>query len=363
MLKKLDWYIIRNFLSTFFFTALIFTMIAVSIDFSEKVEKFVEEPITKKEIIFDYYPGFIMFIDGLLWPLFALISVIFFTSRMAYNSEIISMLNAGISFRRLMRPYLVGAAFIALLHFAGNHFFIPIVSKAKLNIEGQYLDKNKRKKEKTADFHFFVSPEEKIYIGVFGRQDSSAQHFRIEHFKDGQLTSVLKAARAQWIGPPNQWRLINYEIRHFNGDKETLVSRRRDQKDTTLNFTPADFLEEVEAHTSMTTPELMQHLRKQRSRGISNVERYEVELQRRTAEPFSIFILALIGMAVAARKVRGGMGLHLAMGIAIGAIFVFVSRFAIVFASGKILPVLLGIWLPNIIFAIPAIYLIRNAQK
>lgn len=363
MLKKLDWYIIRNFLSTFFFTALIFTMIAVSIDFSEKVEKFVEEPITKKEILLDYYPGFILFIDGLLWPLFALISVIFFTSRMAFNSEIISIFNAGVSFNRLMRPYLVGAGLIAFLHLAGNHFFIPQVTERKLDIEGQYLEKNKRKKEKSSDFHFFISPDTKIYIGIFSRQDTSAQHFRIEHFKDNKMVSVLKAARAQWIGPPNKWRLINYEIRNFDGDKETLVSNRKDQKDTTFNFAPSDFLEATEVHTSMTTPELMRYLAKQRERGVGNAQRYEVELQRRTAEPFSIFILTLIGMAVAARKVRGGMGLHLAIGIAIGAIFVFISRFAIVFASGNIIPVLLGIWLPNIIFAIPAFYLIRNAQK
>ncbi len=363
MLKKLDRYIIRNFLATFFFTALIFTMIAVSIDFSEKVEKFVEEPITKKEILFDYYPGFILFIDGLLWPLFALISVIFFTSRMAFNSEIISILNAGVSFKRLMRPYLVGAGVIAFLHLAGNHFFIPHVTEVKLDIEGKYLEKNKRKKEKSADFHFFTSPDTKIYIGIFSRQDSSAQHFRIEHFEDNKMTSVLKAARAQWLGPPSRWRLINYEIRRFDGDKETFFARPKDQTDTTLNFTPADFLEETEVHTSMTTPELMQYLSKQKSRGVGNVQRYEVELQRRTAEPFSIFILTLIGMAVAARKVRGGMGLHLAIGIAIGAIFVFISRFAIVFASGKIIPVLVGIWLPNIIFAVPAFYLIRNAQK
>ncbi len=363
MLKKLDWYIIRSFLSTFFFTALIFTMIAVSIDFSEKVEKFVEEPITKKEILFDYYPGFILFIDGLLWPLFALISVIFFTSRMAFNSEVISIFNAGVSFNRLMRPYLAGAGLIAFLHLAGNHFFIPQVTERKLEIEGQYLEKNKRKKEKSADFHFFISPDTKVYIGIFSRQDTSAQHFRIEHFKDNKMISVLKAARAQWIGPPNKWRLINYEIRNFDGEKETLISKRKDQKDTTFNFAPADFLEATEVHTSMTTPELMRYLAKQRERGVGNAQRYEVELQRRTAEPFSIFILTLIGMAVAARKVRGGMGLHLAIGIAIGAIFVFISRFAIVFASGNIIPVLLGIWLPNIIFAIPAFYLIRNAQK
>jgi lipopolysaccharide export system permease protein len=362
MLKKLDKYIIRKFLSTFFFTALIFTLIAGVIDFSEKVEKIIEEPITAREVALGYYANFILYIDGLLWPLFTLIAVIFFTSRMAYNSEIISIFNAGVSFQRLLRPYLISAAFVASLLLLGNHYVIPNGNKSMLNIVYTYFDKNKDK-GKTRDVHLFVDPDTKVYVRNFRKRDSTATDFRVEHFRGDELAYLIKANRAEWQGPPNQWRLHDYEKRTFDGINETFLHQRGQYIDTTLNFSPDDFVDFAEQQAMMTTPELKRFIHKQERRGAGNVQKYKIELYRRSAEPFTIFILTIIGVAIAARKVRGGVGLHLAIGVGIGALFIFLSRFAIVFATGKAIPALLGIWSPNLVFSFVALLLIRRAQK
>lgn len=362
MLATLDKYIIRKFLSTFFFVVLIFTMISTIIDFSEKVEKFIEEPITKKEILIDYYPNFILYIDGLLWPLFTLIAVIFFTSRMAYNSEIISIFNAGVSFQRLMRPYLFSAAFLAVLHFIGNHYFIPKGNKTRLDIVHTHIWRD-NDKGKTQDVHMFLSPDTKIYINYYRKRDSTARKFRLERFEGNELVYLLKANTAEWMGPPNKWKLRDYEIRTFSGMNEQLVLGRGLEIDTTLALTPDDFVDYKEQQTMMATPQLKEYIALQRKRGVGNTKKYEIELYRRTAEAFTIFILTIIGLSIAARKVRGGVGLHLAIGIGIGALFIFFSRFAIVFATGQSIPSLVGIWLPNFVFGIVAVYLMRNAQK
>ena len=362
MLKKLDQYIIKKFLSAFFFTVLIFSMISGIIDFSEKVEKFIESAITRKEIFIDYYPNFLLYIDGLLWPLFTLISVIFFTSRMAYNSEIISIFNAGVSFPRLMRPYLIAATLIAGLHMVGNHYFIPKGNKTRLDIVHAYIWRD-NDKGKTQDVHMFLSPDTKVYINYYRKRDSTARKFRLEKFEGNELVYLLKANTAEWAGPPNKWKLRNYEIRTFHGMEEELIIGNGKEIDTTLALTPEDFVDFKEQHTMMTTPELKAYIRNQKARGVGNTQKYEIELHRRTAEPFTIYILTIIGMSIAARKIRGGIGLHLAMGIGIGALYIFFSRFAIVFAAGQSIPILLGIWLPNIVFSTVAAFLVKNAQK
>ncbi|HMQ90959.1 MAG TPA: LptF/LptG family permease [Flavilitoribacter sp.] len=362
MLKTLDRYIIKKFLSTFFFTALIFTLISVVIDYSEKVNKFIESEITKREIVLGYFPNFIVFIDGLLWPLFTLIAVIFFTSRMAYNSEIISILNAGVSFRRLMRPYLLTAVFIAVLHLIGNHYYIPKGNKIRLDIEHKYFSHD-NDKGRTTDVHMFVAPNTKVYINRFNKRDSTVRNFRLERFDSNQLVYLLKATSAEFLGPPDKWRLRNYEIRTFNGSSESLTIGRGQQIDTTINLLPEDFVDFIEQQSMMTTAQLKAYIHKQRTRGVGNLEKYLVELYRRSAEPFTILILTVIGVAVAARKVRGGMGLHLAIGISIGALYIFMSRFAIVFANGQAIPPIVGIWLPNIIFTFVAALLVVRAQK
>ncbi|MCB0650943.1 MAG: LptF/LptG family permease [Saprospiraceae bacterium] len=362
MLNLFDKYIVVKFFRTFFFVVLIFAMIASVIDFSEKVEKFIETDITKKQIFLEYYPNFVIYISGLLWPLFTLISVIFFTSRMAFNSEIISVFNAGISFRRLLRPYLFVAVILALMQFAGNHYFIPKGNKTRLNIERQFIWQN-NDKGKTSDVHMFLSPDTKIYVNSYNKRDSSARNFMMERYKDGQLVYLLKANPAEWLGAPNRWRLRNYQIRTFDDMNESLIIGTGKQMDTTFNLRPSDFVDFLNQQSEMTTPELTTFINDKKTRGTGGSEKYEIELYRRSAEPFTILILTLIGVSIAARKVRGGIGFHLAVGVGVGAMYILLSRFSIVFATGQVLPPLLGIWLPNIIFGIVAAILLANAQK
>ncbi len=362
MLKKLDWYIINKFLTTFFFVVLIILMVAFIIDFGEKVEKFIKEPITNREIWLEYYPSFLLFIAGMLWPLFTLISVIFFTSRMASNSEIISIFNAGVSYVRLIRPYLVAAFFLCLLHLLGNHYLLPLSNGTMLNIIYTYLDKNEDK-GRDKDVHLFVAPDMKVFVRSYRKQDSTARDFRIEYFTRGELEKVIKANRAEWVKDSSSWKLSNYEIRTFDGLQESLELEMG--KDTTfqLNLSPNDFVDYSSQQSMMTTPELLKHIDLLKIRGSGNLRKYKLELQRRTAEPFTIIILTIIGLSIASRKVRGGVGLHLAIGIGLGAIFIFVSRFAVVFASGQSISVFMGVWLPNLIFSIVAVFLISRAQK
>ncbi len=362
MLRILDKYIIKKYLLTFLFTVMIFSMIAVIIDFSDKVEDFIEEPVTVRQVVVDYYANFVVYINGLLLPLYALISVIFFTSRMAYNSEIIPILNAGVSFRRLLYPYLVAAALIAGMHLLANHVIIPMGNKARLDFEHTYIWKYSDK-GKTNNVHLFIAPDTKVFIQYYSKRDTSVRDFRIEKIKDNKLVYLLKARRAEWRGRPNRWRLKDYEIRTFNGKKETFVHGRNKQIDTTLNLYPEDFVRYRNQKEMMKTVALKKFIKTERERGVGNTKAFEIEKHRRTSEPFTILILTLIGVSVASRKVRGGMGFHLAMGVAIGAAFVFLSRFSTVFATNERLTPLLGVWMPNLVFVAIALYLVMKAQK
>ena len=362
MFKELDKYIIKKYLSTFFFVVMIFSLISIIIDFSEKVDDFIEESCTMQEILFDYYINFVLWINGLLWPLYALIAVIFFTSRMAYNSEIISIFNAGVSFKRFLFPYMIGATIIASMHMIANHYLIPIGNKAKLDFEHTYIWKH-NDKGKTSDVHMFIGPDTKAYIRFYKKTDSLARNLRIERFEDDKLVYLLQAESAKWIGPPNNWRLRNYEIRTFNGLDETILLKDKATLDTTFNFYPADFVRFLNQKEMLSTSQLIDFIKQEKTRGVGNTKAYEIELHRRTADPFTIFILTLIGTSVAARKVRGGMGFHLAIGIGIGAIFIFLSRFSTTVATNDNLSAFIGVWIPNIGFSLVALYLVIKAQK
>lgn len=363
MLKTLDRYIIGKFLSTFFFTVLIFSMVSMIIDFSEKVERFIESDITKQIIIFEYFPTFLLFILGFLWPMLTLIAVIFFTGRMADNSEIISILNAGVSFWRLMRPYLISAGFLFMLYLIGIHYVVPMANARRTEIERVYFGRG-RDEGKTNNVHFFVAPDTKVFMTHYSKRDSAARNFRIERIVDNRLVSLTKARTAKFVdGDPARWRLDNYETRTFDGMEETIEISDRMTLDTVLNLRPEDFVDYREQQSALTTPELINQIRKQEERGAGNIRKYQVELARRTAEPFTIFILTLIGLSVAGRKVRGGMGIQLAVGIFMGALFVFLSRFASTISAGTDLPVFLGMWMPNILFFMAALYFVSQAQR
>lgn len=346
-------------------------MVSVIIDFSSQVDKFVEEDCTLQEILVDYYLAFIPWINGLLFPLFALISVIFFTSRMAYNSEIISILNAGVSFRRMMLPYLLASSLICILHLIGNHYIIPLGNKSKVDFEHAYIYKNEDKGQ-TRDVHLLLDRDEstnsqsKVYIRFYRKRDTSAKDLILERFVDNRLKFRLKAKTAKWIASKdsiNNWQLKDYEIRTFEEEKENMIFGVRKTIDTVLNLYPEDFVYYENDKLTLTTPELKRAIALEQQRGVKTTKSYQIEILRRTAEPFTIIIVTLIGMAIASRKVRGGLGLHLAVGIALGAIFVFLSKFSTTFATNQSLLPGLAVWMPNILFTFILIYLISKAQK
>jgi len=361
MLTKLDRYIIQKYLSTFLFTVLIFSMIAGVIDFSDKIDDFIEEPVTMKQILLDFYVNFFIWINGLLLPLYALIAVIFFTSRMASNSEIISILNAGVSYRRLMRPYLIAAFLIAGFHLLSNHYLIPIGNVIRLDFERQYVFKN-NEKGKSTNVHLITNEEEKTFIKYYRKKDSTALGLRIERYDKDELKFVLKAKKAIWDSPPNNWNVYDFETRTFDEGQETYTPMEKDTS-MQINMNPNDFVRYLNQKETMNTPELVKFINFEQSRGVGNTKVYEVELHRRTADSFTIIILTLIGVSVASRKVRGGIGLHLAIGVALGGSYVFLSRFSTTLATNASLPALIGVWIPNLVFTCIAFYLLLKAQR
>ncbi|NJN35463.1 MAG: YjgP/YjgQ family permease [Saprospiraceae bacterium] len=360
-LKIIDIYIIKKYISSFGFTILLFALVAMVIDFSEKADAYQREALTVKEVFFTYYTAFVPHISVMLFPMYALITVIFFTSRMASNSEIISIFNAGVSFWRFSRPYLIAAGIMAITHFILINFIVPNGNKRRVIFEGKYIDKASDK-GKTDNVHLFLNENTKVFIGSYRKHDSTARDFRIESFENGQLKSILKAETADWQDYPNRWRLTNAQKREFDGMKERITNYGL-TLDTAVNVQPEDFVRYNNHNEMLTTPELWREIKKLESRGAGNTKSFKIEINRRTAEPVTIIIVTMIGMTLAARKERGGMGLNLAIGVALGAIFVFLSRFSVTFANQPNMSAFLGVWFPNLIFSIIALFLMSKAQK
>lgn len=361
-LKKLDVYIIKKYLSTFLFTIVMITMIAMSIDFFEKVDRFLGADTTAFKIAKDYHLNFIPWINGLLWPLFALLAVIFFTSRMARESEIISILAAGVSYNRLLRPYLITGTFLAALLWLGNNYLIPNSTRIKNSFETLYLKKN-TKQALSDNQHFYISPMEKAYFRLYSDLDSTAYDFRVETIINGSLIYMLKAEKLVYTGDSNSWKIIDYETRKIDGDKEELSVFTGKEILRNYPFLPEDFIRYAKQMEMMTTTELNKFINREEQKGVMVAKKYYIEKYRRSSDPITIIILTIIGASVASRKVRGGLGFHLASGIIIGAIFVILSKFTTTFATNLSLHPLLGVWIPNILFSLVAFWLYKGAQK
>lgn len=349
-------------MKTFFFTVILITLVALVIDFSDRADKFISLDIPFKKIVFEYYLPFIPWINGLLWPLFSLVAVIFFTSRLAKNTEIVAMLSAGISYRRILVPYLAAGCIIGGLLWIGNNYIIPKANKVKTTFENTYIAKHK---ERTLgrDIHFYVAPEEKIYLRYYRRADTSGQSFRFEKFDEGKLSYVIKAGKISLKEKPNLWTLTDYQKRYFSENNEDLMIAKGEKMDTVLNLTPQDFIINDKDMLTMTTPELKEAVKRRKERGLGNLTKYLLEIHKRTADPVAVFILTLIGASVASRKSRGGVGMNLAVGVVLGSIFVVMSKFSETFSYNLNLPPFIAMWIPNLVFTFVTIYLLSKAQK
>ena len=308
-LSILDRYILRQFLGTFFFALLLLLTIVVVFDINEKIDAFLKAPL--HATLTDYFLNFIPYFANQFAPLFTFIAVIFFTSRLAGNSEIIAMLSTGMSFRRFLRPYLMGATVIAVLTFILAAFVIPPANVKRIQYTDKYV-KNKRI-DYGANIMLMVAPGEIAYMSRYDNITKTGAEFSLESFDDDdKLRSRLTARTIRW-DTLYSWQVRDYVIRDFKGNREYI--RSGGALDTVIPFEPRDFLISANDQEKLTTPALSRYIERQRNRGVGNIESFEIEYHRRFAMTAAAFILTVIGMALSSRKVKGGMGLNIGIGL------------------------------------------------
>lgn len=288
--------------------------------------------------------------------------MIFFTSRLARNSEILSLFNAGISFRRFLYPYIIGGLIVSGIHLVANHFLIPYGEKSRIIFIANYLSDNK-KKIRESNIQQMLTPNSMIYIRTYRPADTSAYDVQLELIENDRIVRIIKANRMEIVEPPFEWKLYDYSIRTFGEDEQHLEVHKNKYLDTTLFIKPDDFIQIDEFERTYTTTELYEKVQEQRLKGFSNVTSSWIEIHRRTADAVTSFILAILAVSISSRKVRGGLGLHLAAGLLIGALFILFSKFSITFANSAVVPPALGVWLPNIIFGAVTFVMYKMAQR
>ncbi len=359
-MKKLDRYILIKFLGTFFFAIALIISISVVFDMVEKIDDFLETGAPVKAIVFDYYLNFIPYFANLFTPLFVFIAVIFFTSKMAYQTEIIAILSSGVSFKRMMYPYFLGAAIIAVFSYLLGGFVIPPANKTRIAFENTYI---KSKKETgLSDMHMQVEPGVFVYMGKYYSFGERGDRFNIEKFDGKELVSRLSARTARYDTINNRWNLQDYTIWSFTDGFEQVIESGANI-DTTINVLPSDFKSERKYFEMMNNAELRSYIVEQRNRGVGNIEEFQIEWYKRMASPFAAFILTLIGVSLASRKVRGGMGLHIGIGIGLSFGFILFMTISTTFAINGNMNPILAVWLPNIVFALIGAYLYVKAPK
>jgi len=358
MLKLLDIYIIKKYLGTFFLSIVLIISVSIVFDLAEKMDDFISNKAPLKEIVFHYYANFIPFFANLLSPLFAFISVIFFTSKLAYNTEIIAILSTGMSFKRLLVPYFIAASLIGLMSFGLGGYVIPASNKVRLDFEDKYI--KKIKSEMSINIQLELEPGIIAYIERYEKSQNRGYHFSLEKFDGKRLVSRL-TAKYIIMDSLNHWHITNYRHREFDGMYEKLTEGER--LDTVIKMNPEDFFISTYEAPQMTITELRQYLKRQKERGVGGITAFENEYNNRFAMPFAALILTLIGVSLSSRKVRGGTGLHLGLGLLMSALYILFSTVSSTFAVNGNLPSIVAVWLPNAIFTLIGIYLYHKAPK
>lgn len=359
---RLDWYIIRKFIGTYIFSIVLIISIALVFDFNENLSKFTKYHAPWRAIVFDYYANFIPYYSNLFSPLFVFIAVIFFTSKLAGNSEIIAMLSSGVSFRRLMRPYMISCVLIASVTFYLNSFVIPHGTVIRQNFESLY--RNSKKNTSAENVQLQVGKGTVAYIQHYDDRYKRGYGFSLDKFEGKKLVSHMTAMEIQYdtiADAKYHWKATNWKTRTLVGLRERIVTG--DVKDTIILMEPTDLVYSKGQQETFTSPELLDYISKQTSRGSGNVVQYEVEFHKRIAMSFSSFILTIVGLSLSARKRKGGMGLYLGIGLGLSFGYIMLQTVSSTFAINAGTPPVLAAWIPNLIFAFIAYFCYRHAPR
>ena len=354
--KLLDLYILKKFLGTYFFSIILIMSIVVMFDVNEKLDAFLTAPF--KETLGDYFLSFLPYFANQFSPLFVFIAVIFFTSKMAGNSEIIAVLSSGVSFKRLLVPYLVGASVIAALSFVLSNYAIPPTNVRRLDYTNKYV-KNK-KVEEGVNIQLMVSPDVVAFIGRYDAKKNTGYQFSLDKYKGKTLVSTMKAQTIIY-DTLYKWRVQNYIVRDFDGMKESM--RKGASLDTVISMEPRDLIISKNDQEMLTTPELDTYVTKQKQRGVANITQFEIEKEKRYAMTAAAFILTLIGMSLSSRKVKGGMGVNIGIGLVLSFSYILFSTVTSSFAVSGITTPRIAMWIPNAVYLIIGIVLYKRASS
>ena len=361
-LKRLDRYIISKFIGTYIYSIILIISISIVFDVNENLAKFSTYGAPVKAIVFDYYANFVPYFSCLFSPLFVFIAVIFFTSKLAGNSEVIAMLAAGVSFKRLLRPYLISAAMIAVLNFLLGAYVIPKGNITRMDFETKY--KNKKRNLSATNVQLMVGPGTIAYIQQYDDRTKTGYGFSLDKFEDKKLISHMTASTIRYDSisdTRNHWKAMNYKIRTLKGLKEEIKSGT--QLDTMILMEPMDLIFSRGQQETLTSPELRRYISKQIERGSGNVVQYEVEYHKRIATSFASFILTIIGVSLSSRKRKGGMGLYLGIGLALSFAYILLQTVSATFAIQADTPPMLAVWIPNILYFFIAYFCYRQAPN
>jgi len=363
-MKKLDWYILKKFFSTFIFTMVGLTTIAVVIDSSEKADDFVKSGLSTWQLITHYFIGFIPFIMSMIFPLMVFIAVIYFSSKMAGQSEFIAILAGGVRYNRMLRPYLIGAVVLMILYWVNLQYWLPRAEEIRTSFQATYIDRNSSYNGdpyRTSNYYLRVDANTFVSMHYYDTVRKSASSFSLAKVRDNKVYYNLRAEQIKWDTAKKNWKLENIIQHEFDGLHES--AKKIDSMHLNLNVLPKELKRDQYLKDKLTTPELKEFIRMEEVRGTEGLNTFKEERYHRGATPFSVIIMTMIGAILATRKIRGGSGLHLAIGLVLAASFVVMDKFSVTFSvKGNFSP-LLAAWLPNIIYSLLAFWLYLRAPK
>ena len=361
-MKILDWYIIKKFLSTFFYMIGVFCVIAIVFDLSENVDDLITNEAPWNEVIFDYYLNFCFYFGNMLSAFIVFLTIILVTSKLAQRTEFIAMLSGGVSFNRLLFPYFLASSFLVGMSLLIAHVILPEANKTKVDFEFKYI----HTKFHISDQHMYreIEPGTIAYFRSITAERKVGYKFALENWEDGRMVRKLMASKARYLEDegPGRWLITNARVREINADG-TEGLKFYAEIDTILPMELSDFGQRAEIISTMSYSELTDYIEAERLRGSGNVAFIEIEKYSRTSNAFAIYVLTLIGVVIASRKVRGGTGLHLFLAVVMGVIYIFALKMTTVAATNVGLPASVAVWVPNMLFLILGTYLYFRAQK